>query len=83
MKKFLAVLAIAGTLVACDNAGTDQATKDSIAKAQADSLRQDSINKAAMQTPTTPETPVVNADSLAKAVADSLHQDSVKKGLIK
>ena len=62
MKKFLAVLAVAGTLVACDNAGTsEQRTKDSL-----DSVRvADSIKNA------TPVVPPVTVDSPAVIKVDS------------
>ena len=54
MKKFLGVLAIAGSLVACTNSGTSDATKDSLMK---DSLMKDSMMKA------TPTTPKMSSDS--------------------
>ena len=38
MKKFLAVLAIAGTLVACNNTGDDTTTTDSTTTVTTDSM---------------------------------------------
>ena len=54
MKKFLGILAIAGTLVACDNAGTGTSAEDSAQRAQDSIRREDSIRNAT--TPTTPVT---------------------------
>jgi hypothetical protein len=54
MKKFLGILAIAGTLVACDNAGTGTSSEDSAQRAQDSIRREDSIRNATM--PTAPAT---------------------------
>ena len=56
MKKFLAVLAIAGTLVACDNSGSS-------------STNADSVDSPAVTTPEV--TPVVPVDSPATTPVDS------------
>lgn len=60
MKKFLAVLAIAGTLVACDNAAnSEQRTKDSLDSVK----REDSIRNATPVVPPVTDSPVINLDS--------------------
>ena len=66
MKKFLGILAIAGTLVACDNAGTGTSSEDSAQRAQDSIRREDSIRNAT--TPTTPpvvDSPATTVDSPA------------------
>jgi hypothetical protein len=50
MKKFLAVLAIAGTLVACDNSGSGSGSADSANKAGGDTT---TINNNTTVTPPT------------------------------
>jgi hypothetical protein len=67
MKKFLAIIAIAGLMTACDNAGAGEEKKDSIAPvnpaATADSIKAsaDTINKAA-------DTIKAKIDTMKKAV---------------
>jgi hypothetical protein len=71
MKKFLGILAIAGVLVACDNAGdSEKRTQDSL-----DSVRKaDSIAKlnTPVVVPTTPDTNVIiGADTSKPATGDT------------
>ena len=68
MKKFFGILAIAGVLVACDNAATSTENKDSIEKARLDSLKQDSINKAAAAAPAVIDSAAKVIDSAAKVI---------------
>jgi len=64
MKKFLGILAIAGTLVACDNAGTGTSSEDSAQRAQDSIRREDSIRNATMPTaPATGDTSATSADT--------------------
>ena len=69
MKKFLGILALAVTMVACNDSadGTDAAA-DSARIADSIKRAQDSIN-ASM--PVITDSTVMNADSAANAVADS------------
>lgn len=69
MKKFLGILALAVTMVACnDSADSTDTTADSIRIADSIKRAQDSIN-ASM--PVVPDSTGMNADSAANAVADS------------
>ena len=61
MKKFLGILAIAGVLVACDNAGdSEKRTKDSLDSVRvADSIR----NATPVVPPVVIDSPVIKVDS--------------------
>jgi len=65
MKKFLGILAIAGTLVACDNAGTGTSSEDSAQRAQDSIRREDSIRNATTPTVPTVDSPATTVDSPA------------------
>ena len=72
MKKFLGILAIAGVLVACDNAGdSEKRTKDSLDSVRvADSIR----NATPVVPPVTIDSPAVKIDSPAVKVDSPAHQ---------
>ena len=72
MKKFLGILAIAGVLVACDNAGSnEQRQKDSL-----DSVKRADSLKNAMPTPpvVTVDSPVIKVDSPVIKVDSPAHK---------
>jgi hypothetical protein len=72
MKKFFGILAIAGLLASCDNAANSDATADSLRR---DSIRLDSINKAASTTP-----PVVDTNTtITVDTTQTVTVDTTKK----
>ena len=75
MKKFLGMLAIAGVLVACDNAGNGTSSEDSAKRAQDSIRKEDSIKNATMPvTPPVVDSPAVTVDSPAVKVDSPAHQ---------